>query len=647
MAPVQHVFQDALAAAVKDACRAESQDDMPASDDSIEIVSAGRKRNAASPAPDGPARKKKANGNSELHPVLKLDLHFEPPPTTEVAVRKVLSKYGKHLVDSGGTVPLCDVVYHHARDSAKTPHRLYLRHADTNAALVELDPIDSACPAARAWVQWITPPPLTKSGKPYKRPKNASRAQKRDPNAVVPNGAGGLVDALAYLGDSDGQGVSVKYAFLLEVDTEDNESEAGTIRFHLTFDVSVDPADFFSALYTRSRRILIDHLLPSTNPLGPGATPEAPDEASVDFFYACLRRAPRTSNGLPISPGSSPAKTPEGRATPIETDEERQTRLRREAKGKQRAIEPDEADEAVDRTGDFDQEGAAGDEDELIYPDGLSVKLMPFQARSVRWMLAREGKRIKPRKPVDFAARDDAMQIDDEQADDGDDDDVGADLTMRPDKRKGKARANPDNSDDEQNSDRSPPELQDLDEAILKEMRRGPLWEQVKLPIIDARTGDVVKERELWLNRTLLSFTESDPVDIVGASGAATPIKPESDGEDEAVQEKASRKVVGGREGHGLLAEEVGLGKTVEALSLILTRESHVTYHALPTLAEYPATSPRPRRRPPQAASLLQPCDELGGPALRCYPDYCTDRHRRPMGERDRAPRSRLARPPL
>ena len=136
------------------------------SDDSVEVVRVGKKRGAASPAPSAPARKKLADGKGESLPVLRLDLGFVPPEELDDALKIVLGEHGRGLLEEGGgdaSLPLCEIVFQHVRDDAKSPHRLYIRRADTNAALVELDPVDPMCAVAQSWVSWIAPPPLTKS----------------------------------------------------------------------------------------------------------------------------------------------------------------------------------------------------------------------------------------------------------------------------------------------------------------------------------------------------------------------------------------------------------------------------------------------------------------------------------------------------
>lgn len=539
-------------------------------DASDKPVAAGRKRAASTSAPETHAVKKRATGVAESLCVLKLDLFFDPAPAVEVAIAEVLEKV---LVDNrpSGRISLGETVLQQNREAADLPHQLYIRCAETKAPLVELDPLDPACPTASTWVQWIAPPPLTKSGTPLRRPSKATPAQRREPQAVAALGSGGLVDALALLAKHPSNGVSVAHHLSLELSEHDATSSASSgasMQFCLHFDVAIDPDVFFSAPYTRARRLLIDHLLPSTEPMLTGDA--RPMHANVDFFYACLHRAPRTIAGLPVSTTLPRTEYPPART---ETEDERETRLRRAAKGKQRAVESEDVRRSGDRASSSGEEGEPIEEaeDEMIYPPGLSVSLMPFQARSVRWMLAREGKRIKPRAATkvggDGAPGGDGASDGDVSMDNGEATDCPPDVG-------GQA-----------------PVLEDLDEESLKRLRRGPLWEQVKLPILSERTGSVVEVRVLWLNRPSSTFSAVDPVDLADASSNGVAGEKDDVDDKDAVEaaggdgsdsaqgagsrdgaDAVPQKVVGGREGHGLLAEEVGLGKTVETLALVLLR---------------------------------------------------------------------------
>ncbi|GAA5899656.1 hypothetical protein JCM6882_001177 [Rhodosporidiobolus microsporus] len=646
---VLHVFKDAVLAAIK------SHDDGPGSDDSVEFVAGAKKRAApstpsasasATDGDDAPLHKKArtATGQGEqpkkkkrsVLPVLRLNLTF-PAPNDSSALSAALSK---RLSTAGHPTPLCPVFFHTARDNAKTPHRLYLRHSLSNAALVEFDPLD---PAAKditsGWTQWIAPPPVTKAGKPFKpRAKGAAkRAQRGEAKAVVATGAGGLLDALVLLNEIEGEGVKLATTLSASLapragsptpaaaaeDDDDVEIEINTppqILFHLSLSVSIRPALFFPAPYSRSKRLLVDRILPLSPLLSlggrssDGAAP--PKEAGIDFFYKCLERAPRTEKGLPVprrdgaasaSASASGAVTPalamqvdgrsaaQGGEAEEDDEEERQARLRRLAKGKMRAVSP-----SPSLSADLDVAPSPpvaptpkyeGPEDDPLFPPGLAVELMPFQARTVRWMLWREGKVVRPQP---------SGGSEDEEGEEGSGSGTG----------KGKEK-------DETEKQPKKPLLADISPSAMRDMRRGPLWEKVTLRALPRKAdgpGAEGEEREVWLNRVSMALSEGDPLD---AFAAATQAEGEKEGggavkgedadgeveilsggpvgsskdkgkgkaldlpklEDDAVDAEpdvethSSKTVVGGQEGHGLLAEEVGLGKTVEVLSLVLLHQ--------------------------------------------------------------------------
>ncbi|GAA5826106.1 hypothetical protein JCM3770_003829 [Rhodotorula araucariae] len=541
---VVHVFKDALVTLIKDVAPG-----VPSTDEDEDAV-LGRKRAALSGS-NGVngvrSPKKQPKKRSTALPVLDLEFTFSPP-NAAAALADALDSAPSNAQHP---TPLADIVFQAARENSKVPHRLYLRHASTNAALVELDPLDPSCFAAASYVSWIAPTPLTKSGKPFKRRSAAKRAPQPAPRAVVPTGAGGLVDALALLSGLDTEGVRVSASLSVS-----RRAAGNTVQLHLRLAASLKPALFLSAAYSRARRILLDFLIPAAAPPADGA----PREATIDYFFACLGRAPRTARGVPVPPPVAQAESAEARAA----------RQRREAKGKGKARAGLDAVDGAEGAED-------GPDDEMLYPPGLAVSLMPFQARTVRWMLAREGKRVLPREGP--AAETDGKGKDKGKArapDDGDEGSCGGD-------GEDAAMCSDDDLDgDEPTADsgsgvpRTPapaPVLADLDADALAALRRGPLWERVTLRVLPREGHPAGEDRALWLNRTSLALSEEDPLELMVGSGAATPLKVEDGGDGEvegAEGTRASKKVVGGQEGHGLLAEEVGLGKTVEALSLIL-----------------------------------------------------------------------------
>ncbi|BGP51473.1 hypothetical protein JCM10450v2_007415 [Rhodotorula kratochvilovae] len=546
---VVHVFQDAVVALIKEA--GNGGGDAPSGDDELEVIAIGQKRAAPAElngANGAPAPKKQFKKPSSALPVLDLDLTFSPP-NAEGALAAALSAATPSVQHP---TKLADVVFQAARENSKVPHRLYLRHASTNAALVELDPLDPACFAAASYVSWIAPAPLTKSGKPFKRRSAAKRAPQPAARAVVPTGAGGLVDALALFSDLDAEGVRVSASLSI---FPSPANAATNVQLHLHLTASLKPALFLPASYSRARRILLDFLLPASAP----PARDAPREATIDYFFACLGRAPRTVRGLPLPRAEAPSPAQ------AESDEERVARERREAKGKGRAVSPAPSADAE------------GPEDEMLHPPGLAVSLMPFQARTVRWMLGREGKRVLPRETGGGKGKGRAEE--EEACEEGEDAVMHEDDALdgdEPTAHEGDvlpfasgAPLPADSDSDGSRTPPSPPVLADLDAPALDALRRGPLWEEVVLRVLPREGHPDGEERALWLNRTSLTLTEEDPLELMGASGAMTPLKSEEEGEG-GEGTRASKKVVGGQEGHGLLAEEVGLGKTVEALSLIL-----------------------------------------------------------------------------
>ncbi|BGP19791.1 hypothetical protein JCM10213_003100 [Rhodosporidiobolus nylandii] len=583
---VLHVFKDHLISALQT-----SENGGASSDDSVEVISAGtgsKKRGRSFPA-ESSSKGKKPRHPTTLH-VLALRLSF-PAPNDSAELSAALSS----SPSASHPNALCPVYLQSARDSAKTPHRLYLRAYTSDRALVELDPLDpSLAGLTSTWTQMIAPLPLTAAGKPFKKGKGmgarmAKAVKKGEPRAVCPTGAGGLLDALALLDGADGEGVSLDLRFSAEPIPAGEGEEGGGVNFHLAVDVRIAPDEFFTAHYSRSKRILVDRLLP------PGETPGAPKEAGIDFFYASLERAPRTVGGLPMprsASSSAAAASAAGAAMDVdgdepeeEDDEARAARLRREAKGKMRAVSPPPPASAPAPVQAYE-----GPEDEPLHPAGLTVELMPFQARTVRWMLGRERKRVLPRAREDEDG--DAMHEDDAE------------------------------EEEEEGKDKPPPVLADVSQERKRDMRRGPLWEVARLRVLppsaamgeedeaEAEAEAQVEERPVWLNRVSLQLREGDPLgpggeqgeaegdaevdedgDVVvlpatstrtsrskgkgkakGTAKAAVKVEvseeAEADGGDEGT--RSSKKVVGGEEGHGLLAEEVGLGKTVEVLSLIL-----------------------------------------------------------------------------
>ncbi|GAA5983366.1 hypothetical protein JCM11641_006047 [Rhodosporidiobolus odoratus] len=526
-------------------------------------------------------------------PVFRFVLSFSPPdPADDSSLATSLSSSSITSM-----TPLAPIYLSQSRSSTQTPHTLYIRHCSTDKALIEFDPLDPAAEEVTStWTEWIAPPPVTQKGKQFKK-KAASWAAKRavrgEAKPVCPTGAGGLLDALTTLGNAKNEGVDLDLGLFSEPAEEDSEAVSGSVRFRLEVDVALTPSTFFNSAYSRSKRLLIDQLFPNTNPLSDS---HVPLEAGIDYFYACLERAPRTVDGLPVPPQDSgypsagvSKQRAAARRLEQESDKDRAARLRREAKGKMRAVTPPLPDPKPSSPSQPSSSAYEGPQDTPLFPRGLTVELMPFQERSVRWMLGREGKWVVP---SGASGEDEEMHDEDGEAEEG---------------------------------SSKPVKLKALSEQRRKEMKRGPLWEKVNLRALDDDGGDDGRLVELWLNRVSMQLSEVDPADVVGSVdaregdgekivkgeeevlvlGSPTPStsssssfspkiatavskrktkanakkketgKAKQESEDEEMDDgdehlEISLKRRTEEEGHGLLAEEVGLGKTVEVLSLIL-----------------------------------------------------------------------------
>ncbi|KAK4049943.1 hypothetical protein OIV83_003767 [Microbotryomycetes sp. JL201] len=272
--------------------------------------------------------------------------------------------------------------------------------------------------------------------------------------------------------------------------------------FKLSARIYLKRAFFEARYYSVPRQLIVEYLFPS-------ADDGDHEIATVNLFYESLVRAPRTSMGLPVSRCSS--QPAEGHARTQESEEERVARLGRQRKGKRRAFEPEDADGDDDSAMSSAPEIDIELEDELIKPVGLEPTLLPFQSRSVRWMLAREGKRVKPKHNMNgFAGSSHAHDRNQTDGDDGDHSGVNAS-----------------------------PDLEDLPEDLQIGQRRGPMWERLDKVLPDGTC------QTFFVNRVQCALAVQDP------------------GQEEGL----------GASGNGLLAEEVGLGKTVEVIALILLHQ--------------------------------------------------------------------------
>ncbi|GAA5841899.1 hypothetical protein JCM3766R1_002531 [Sporobolomyces carnicolor] len=427
---------------------------------------------------------------SNLIEIVSVSLHFSPPPSRE----------RDELFEAlGGLARTIPVSFTFAKERAKTPHVIYITSHESSE-LVEIAALDPTCRLAQKWSEAHTPPPLTKAGQKFKNVKSAAaqRAKLRGGQVQVPKvGGGGLLDALVILDSQPTSGLSLKGELAIE-------DEA----IKLDLQACVEPVEFFPLAFSRAKQLVLERLFPRAR----SPPSDIPDESTIDWFYRSLRRAPITREGVPTK-----LKDPRGRFA--ETQEERDVRLRREAKGKGRAIE---------EAGDDDEVRFEVEEDVLLRPRGLKVELFPFQSRSLRWMLAREGKvaKVIPRY----------LDEEFEGSETGED---GEELQRI--------------------------RLEALEETLMADMARGPFWERLEF-----EAGGRIGMASIWLNRLTGRISSQDPVEnLAQGNGNKELNEAERDGVEGHVG-SGEDAGTGGFEGHGLLADEVGTGKTVTVVALVL-----------------------------------------------------------------------------
>ncbi|KAI5481086.1 SNF4 family helicase/atpase [Pseudohyphozyma bogoriensis] len=502
-----------------------AKDGSPSSDDSIEIVSFGGKRVAPADEPNHALKRARLVDGAEPIKVLKLDLELDlalVPPAQEpelqgeidAAAKKLNTLLAKHpqLHHPHVLTPIQFVQKKGLR--GQPPHELSVctpeaREAHSLTPLLHLDPYDPTNSLAKSWaVKPISP---------------NSRYLK-----IVPGfGEGGLVDAVVFLATQK----------LLQLESSLSVSPPrgigkGAPIFHLHLEVALLPL-FYKSYYSGPKRLLLHHLFPPEAP-----PPDYKGETDVDFFFSCLGRAPRTVGGLAVGT----RRMRPGMAKALETEEEKEAKERRKQKGKGKARNQDgDGDEEMEEEEEEEVEKDDGVEDALLYPPGLKATLMPFQSRSVRWLLAREGKMAA--KPAD----DDEEMADEPPLEDEDE----LERAVVAEKH-------------------APSKLEDLPEELHREILRGPLWEKatIALPTED---GERPRSQEFWLNRVASQLTLNDPAILTLDDDDDEPQDEAQDVDelDEDVVVEAKPALALGS-GQGLLSEEMGLGKTVEVLSLIL-----------------------------------------------------------------------------
>jgi hypothetical protein len=212
------------------------------------------------------------------------------------------------------------------------------------------------------------------------------------------------------------------------------EDHTAGLPFYLLLDVSVSfKASFFDSTdsFLDARRLLLYTVFPphagnndAVSRVKSRTNIEYAGETSAGFFYECLRAAPRGDIEASVL---SALKAREAEADKMDWEE-----AGAEKKGKEKEEEEEE-------------------DLPVLRPPGLVPTLLPFQSRTVRWLLWREGQ-----KPRDLA------------------DEVGH-HSVEP-----------------------------ISREALRELVRGPLWEKV----CDARDG-------LWVNRLASRLCWGDPAEFI------------------------------------------------------------------------------------------------------------------------------------
>lgn len=353
-------------------------------------------------------------------------------------------------------------------------------------------------------------------------------------------GEASLLDSLAYLSVHDYRTVHLES--YLSYSPPNIDSPEPIFRLHVSISLL---NSFFASGYSGPKQLFLDWLIPPP-PFPSGAEQ---GETTVDYFYARLGRAPKTFRGLPIDDVLE-------RELPAQVEIETEESKRKKLKGKGKASEYDHHLHLrkENKVGNHE-----GEEDKLLKPVGLVPELMPFQSRSVRWLLAREGKMVVP-TPLEEARKDQVRptasssilplgekpngvtvnsHLEEEHHQLLSDDQMDVERL---------SDAGSSSDDDDPFSHASPIILAELPPPQMLSMTRGPFWEQVPLKHPDGST------KVYWYNRVEGSLRKEDP----------------------ALREDRMAGF-----GQGLLCEEMGCGKTVEIISLILLRACSFLYASL------------------------------------------------------------------
>lgn len=377
-------------------------------------------------------------------------------------------------------------------------------------------------------------------------------------------GEGGLLDSLVALRERE----EVRLTGVLKMMLVDDD-----IELLLVIDVEL-VEKIWTSWESTGKRIFIKHLFSLENNAGQ-------DDPTPEDFYDALKRAPVTRGGLRVDDVLGEREEDVVMQAVEETDEEKATRARQQAKGKGKErvpfIDLDDNTASTSSTSALPSTSASSDtyegaqassrtpvDDPFLKPVGLLCDLMPFQSRTVRWLLAREGKYVamvdQPRKdaPIPAVAR----------------------------KGKGKASMDrtmpmiegdePDDGEEEEEVDvvTQVQELRDLPCAHLLRIRRGPLWERQTLTTLGEDAVSMDTMQEIWLNRLNSQISIEDPANwTFDVEPADDDVKIMDDEEDVESAESQNSFTAG-----TMLCTEMGLGKTVEVLSLILLSQSRLHF---------------------------------------------------------------------
>lgn len=367
-----------------------------------------------------------------LHPALFVLLDSSPddPPTPSLSNGKrahspspgpsTLPNGKRPHLDSPSCLPIASLTFSLVLDpdstTTKVAELLNLLSTSTSSYPVEIVYGRKAREASLTLVSPTTSTPTSQTPLLSLDPVNRTLW---NPPSTAPVGAGSLLEAIAALASlsllSLSPSLSASYPDL-----------------SLRIQITLEPA-FFTHATTPSHALFLNYLFPSPLPEG------WEGETTISDFYRCLRRAPRTVGGIAVGV-------------------DRKGKGREDRKGKGRAVEEDTR------------------EDELLEPEGLEATLMPFQSRSVRWMLAREGKRVRPMLEEE--------EEDVEMGEGGEDDLEGV-----------------------REREKEPVVLERLEEEEMRDLWRGPLWEKVEREDLQG------VERGFWLNRVAGRLSLVDPLE--------------------------------------------------------------------------------------------------------------------------------------